>query len=956
MSSLLAGRRHIVAVVLCIVLVVAGLVGVQALVSLDAQRLLGQTEVKMVSVDVLGTSSQSLDLNMTLEINNPSAFAVTVGTATLEVEYDGSPLGSFEFPGATVTPGSNLVTFQCSLAVSSADTLAAFLEAFISSGELQLGVKGDLTLQALVGLGVFTSLALDKSVGVEGMGGLAGSRVTGMELVNGTDDSLFFKVNVTIVNPTKVSASLNDVSMDLLYGESVLGNLVIGAVDLQSGDNLVQAEGLLKPSNLTAVQEIASTFLAGKPCNFEVSLNASSLIQGLTSAVQINLDIPAELPGLTGVEVYLNEMNLTSVSDNSVTMDLNITLWNPSAVVGWLPELLMDVVFDGSVVGTISLPPMPFFHGNNTRFLRTTFIQGNATALRAMMTPYLNSTDIQVEVRGSPQGNLLSTILTNWNQTFTLESPGTLSIEVRDVWLINSSPSSVFLGVNLSLWNPTNINLNLSKVQFDTWVNGTTYLGNITLGDLHVTAGWNNISADVEVIAQNDTLLSELIERYMEGNNISLHLEGISFGNVIGSIVGTLAFDLEMAGVTPLDIAVISLILMNASDTSLVLNVTVEISNPTQSNVTVENLNFSLYYQGEFLGNLSLPTLNVQRGIHPYNLIVNFTIANQTLLDVLLTDYFTGAQIPLLVTGAPGGTDILSKALEGYSTWITLPPLDLEPEILSFDIVDSTSDSLHVQANISLTNPAAMNITIQSVNLTLLYNGEIVGNVSLGNIVLEPGQNIVQADIYLTTQYNETALEEMLSGYLVGENQTIRVEGEFQGDMDGLINMTYVSFAANATLEGIQEDLIQQVVVTGISVTLDFYTGSGSYTIYSTATIYNPLPFDINITYLSYDLYFDDDDGASIFGFPTYGPRSNIYLTTMTHNYTSNPLELASNSTQDINDQFTSSDVELAVRLYDEYYVDNDLYIDIRNGKLTVMLGPFQITLSFEFEDIYVPN
>jgi len=515
MSTFLAGRKRIIAAVLSAVLVVSGLVGVQALVSLDAQRLLGLTEIKVASVEVLDTSSQALDLNMTLEVNNPSAFTVMVGAATLEVDYEVSPLGSIDFPGATVTPGSNLLPFQCSLAVSSPDTLALFLQAFVSSEELQLGLRGTLTLQALAGMGVFTSLELDRPVEVEGMGGLAGSKVVGMELVNGTDDSLAFKVNVTIVNPTKVNASLSEVSMDLLYEGSLLGNIVVGEVTLYPGENPVQAEALLKPSNLTAVHEIASTFLAGKPCDLEVRLNASSLVEGLSSTVSINLVIPAELPGLSGVEVYLNDMNLTSVGDDSVTMDLNVTLWNPSAVVGWLPELLMDVVFEGSVVGTISLPPMPFFHGNNTRFLRTTFTQGNATALRAMMTPLLNGTDVQVEVRGSPQGNILSTILTNWSQTFTLESPGVLSLEVQDVWLINSSPSSVFLGVNLSLWNPTNINLNLSKVQFDTWVNGTTYLGNITLEDLHVTAGWNNISTDIEVASQNDTLLSEMIERYI---------------------------------------------------------------------------------------------------------------------------------------------------------------------------------------------------------------------------------------------------------------------------------------------------------------------------------------------------------------------------------------------------------------------------------------------------------
>lgn len=369
------------------------------------------------------------------------------------------------------------------------------------------------------------------------------------------------------------------------------------------------------------------------------------------------------------------------------------------------------------------------------------------------------------------------------------------------------------------------------------------------------------------------------------------------------------------------------------------------------SNVTMENLNFTVSYESQTLGNISLPILELMPGTTTYTVETNFTVTNNTLFNELLNRYLTGSEVPLTVRGAPGGTDILSMVLADYETTIILPAMDLDVQVVGFDLVGTTSSTVHVVANITLTNPLSMNVTLQAANLTLAYQGSPIGNLTLGDVTLTPGVNLITVDIYLSQDYNESAITELLSNYLNGITSEITVWGWFTSDLGGIIAPADVEFQTATVLVGIEDELLQSISIDSITISLTTW----SITIDASAVIFNPLSFDVNITSMSYDIYFDDDDGASMWPY-SYPPRNDIFLATVTHDYSSDYLEIQGSSTATVNAQVSISDTELAVRLYDEYYVDNDLHVDILNGQLTVRLGAFEITLAFSFTNMYVPN
>ena len=120
------------------------------------------------------------------------------------------------------------------------------------------------------------------------------------------------------------------------------------------------------------------------------------------------------------------------------------------------------------------------------------------------------------------------------------------------------------------------------------------------------------------------------------------------------------------------------------------------------------------------------------------------------------------------------------------------------------------------------------------------------------------------------------------------------------------------------------------------------------------ATLYNPFNFAVNITYLNYDVYFDDDDGYTIPFGNSGGVLNDIMLGNIEKNYSSSPIEMNSLAQIDIGESLSSSNQEVVERLYSEHILENDLTINIKNGIMHGEIGEFTFEIEFSFSDIPV--
>ncbi len=942
--SMISSQSKLIALILILGIAGASIVGIVIIGNQQAQNYLEQTEISIESIKVNSFGATSWNLSLTVNVNNPSSNNADVGNATLDAYFKSSKLGAFTFPGASVSPGSNEIDFTTLLTITNATTVNSFILDFAIWSTVQITVVGKIAVSSM---GLSFDLDLNKVISIAGMDTLSDSSITALTILDATNDTITVAVDGLLVNPSDVSVTLNDVQFEIAYQDHYLGTMTVATLDLGSGTTQIHFVGTMYIYNTALGQSLVSDFLSGRNVTLKVSIDGQVIIPGLTTPLRIGILKSVHLTSLSGVEVYITSIEVANFSDTQIWLDLDFSVYNPSNISGTLPSMLFDVLYHDMLLGDVVTPALNFTHGNNSIQVEVVMTVTGNDALRNMSAALFSGTDVELMIKASPYGNVLSTLLSGWNKTITLSSPGKFDMVLRSLGVVNSTETSMTLDLGFGVYNPTSVGVELGSVAFDVYWE-THQVGVAELNNVSVSPGWNNMTRTVVISGIDSSLVTDMINQYMGGTDLTFNLVGRASDGVIGSVMAGLNFTIVLPAVHPADIAIISLDLYNATAGHLLFKAVIEMHNPTPGDVSVDDLNFTVHYQGVTLGNITVPAMTISPGTSDYTIFATFVVSNGTAFENLLRSYLRDEVITLQITGAPNGTDIISQVLESYNVSLTLPSIHLDAKILNLEMVNTTSSAIELNVTLSINNDMHMAVNLDYVNLTLYYDGSIIGNLTLNDTLLAHGENIVYATCYLTDYYNSTAISEMLSANIVGYNVTIDFTGEFFSDLGGLINTTNLPFSSSAVIPGVSEDFIQSVEVLVISIQLNPY----SYSIDTKVTIYNPYDFDVNITSLTYDVYYDDNDGASYL-LLNYPPKDNIYLDTIND---SNTYEVGATSATSMIAHIVSSDTENAIRLYDEYYTDNDLHVDITGGSVTVRIGAFDVVLHFAYTNMYVPH
>nr|MDO8118525.1 hypothetical protein [Candidatus Sigynarchaeota archaeon] len=231
--------------------------------------------------------------------------------------------------------------------------------------------------------------------------------------------------------------------------------------------------------------------------------------------------------------------------------------------------------------------------------------------------------------------------------------------------------------------------------------------------------------------------------------------------------------------------------------------------------------------------------------------------------------------------------------------------------------------------------------------------GSWVGNVtSVSSVAMEPCINIVPIQVSLSGAFNKTAVEKILSLHVAKQSVDLSLNGSALVSVDGMATPVPVEISTDESMPGITQDLISGVTVSIISVV---YTPTPGMSGQVLVSVRNPFSFGINVTYMKYDVHYDDNDGMYIPVPPTTFPAAiNKFFQTITDNRSVAPVQLSASGTSVVTTSISSSNLEHCARLFDEYMVDDDLRVHLRNGIFHITIGAFTAQVSFSQLNIVV--
>ncbi|MHA1298307.1 MAG: DUF3712 domain-containing protein [Candidatus Helarchaeota archaeon] len=664
---------------------------------------------------------------------------------------------------------------------------------------------------------------------------------------------------------------------------------------------------------------------------------------------------------LENADLNVENISLLSASNNSVRINLTVSVSNPSGISATLNPSNIIIDYIGIDMGTTQLNTA-YIGGGSTQInqeLNVTIT--NTTHFDKFIEDFINNSSLNLTARGTVSLSAFGFKLSlSVSETIPLNGlNNNFNVTLTNFAILDANSTAVNVTLITEIKNPSSLTINLENLAFNvSW-------DSITIGELHVynlliMNGTNNSTNNATLILTNQTHFDKMAEDLLNGSDIELELLGLSSHTILDSYFDGLLLNVTMAGLAPFEVAIISVGLVGNSNESVTLDVELEIYNPTSGPIAIDNVTFNVSYLNEDLGMVNFSNLNVESGRKKYLLTVEFILTNLTLLSDLLTNYLNGIDVSLTFTGNSNGGNVIADIIDGYQHNITLPASSaFDYEIENLALVNATDDTLTLNATLIVNNTTPLNVSLDYLLLNVSYGGELVGNVTAGPVNLTIGNNSIPIQVIITGEYNMTAVEDLLSKHVNKQTVNLTLTGNVSTILDGMQDTLNTTLNYTLELEGVQNDLVDSIKVTKITLTIDIFGGAGGVEFEVNASVNNPFNFTINVTYIEYDVSYNDSDGCQIqlpplWNRPYGNPRYYGNEWSITDNHTTSPIQLDPMENKELNATTTSNDFELCCRLYDDYYNDHDLVLDIDNGRMKVAIGDFTVWIDFEFKNVPV--
>jgi Protein of unknown function (DUF3712) len=734
-----------------------------------------------------GSNATTAIVNLTVVANNPSVAIISpLGNLAVDVIYKGAYFGTVIATAVSLNPGPNAFTFYGPLVSTNIELTNDLISTYLGGYPVNVTAVGSTSVPAtyplysnlLSAINISTQLTNDgiplvDSVSVNAMG---------LSPVGLTSVLIDLDVDINVNNILGENSPLNvgsvAIDVELEGGGQPLGRLVadmpnLGTTTLFSSTSskLLQFGQELPivtiPIKLSAVLDIQETFgafsdfilafLANETVSLGLYSNVSSGLQANLScalgdlSIGIPVDITAFVPGL-------NNFSVVRVKEFAVIDEIAA------------PDAAVIVTLNVSILNP---SPATFALGENSTFgiYGGGARLGESVAINATLRPGLNNLTLLGALKpptaSLPQASRIFSDYLNGVDT-----------------IVSVAGESVFLGKG----QPT-----------PEWLSDA--VKSITL------------SATLPA-AEGLTVFSEID---IESLNLMWAPPPDGEGQDVPYISGQVGGNIHLPFSIPVNIPGYSLdLFFNDPDTLAPMASLSLINQPAFYTPAIPlgalTLSSDLYSNYPTVGRLTLILGNTPVNVINTDLFANF-ISNAVNQDSTQL-YLTGTAAPT-VSISIGNLSITNISIQESFTIQGLGGLrNPAPIVLNVDITESTPDNITLAVLLNITNPSIISGSFGPVSLDIAYEGFVLSNSFISNLVVVPGSNVVQAFGTFTMPDRVlqpaafAAATNFISGYLSGIDAEANLIGGPSSSPYPLLQPAFSTINATIPFPGLPYDIV----------------------------------------------------------------------------------------------------------------------------------------------------
>lgn len=556
-------------------------------------------------------------------------------------------LGSFPLGRVNVASGHGKVIQATTFEIADEAAFGLFTEYLVTQPRFTWNLECRNThVEALGFLPTYKNYHFKKHVHFKGFNNFEQVQLVDFQLPgNDPQGGITYQGLTTLVNPSPFSVQVGYLNVGLWYKDLYMGpGSSAGPINITSGHNTIMLVGRLisQKDNQTALNlasEVFTQYLNGDVVPVVARGESTTLANGdtiswLSQGIKaLAINVPLQTPPINPIKsIEIDEFSIVFSEDdpwrplafsnnlkaliglpfgfqlNIVSTEDTIALMYNNSVVGVVEgtysnsTLSLDVVNQGSTRGdlALTLPPSPLLIGGN-QSQQNLWTQYEDVLVFGVNT----STRLRGKANAltdTPIGRiLLAPIVFDVESGLTgLQGLNKYPTTISGVDLTGGTSGALLLAIQTTIINPSNLNLSIGTVNFQL-VNDEV-IGNVTMPNLHLDLGQNNVSADAVFDPRAGPEGQLTLNRFVSGQDTKLYINGYNGSSHIASLQPTLEkirINTILPGLKKTLVAQASLEVLNTTgienDTAHAL---VSIANPFSSGLTISHIAAQVYAYG----------------------------------------------------------------------------------------------------------------------------------------------------------------------------------------------------------------------------------------------------------------------------------------------------------------------------------------------------------------------
>eukprot|EP00004_Rigifila_ramosa_P020511 TRINITY_DN5328_c0_g2_i1.p1 TRINITY_DN5328_c0_g2~~TRINITY_DN5328_c0_g2_i1.p1 ORF type:complete len:1056 (-),score=252.08 TRINITY_DN5328_c0_g2_i1:160-3093(-) len=781
--------------------------------------------------DLSQSTPTEVYVSLVVDVQNPSIVAIDpFGDVSFAMYYKGSYMGQLDATNIKIFPGLNRMSMGGQITPENQTMASELFFQYLS------GVPSQLTAVAIpascsIPLYSIPAQQLSLTTTLTGTNQpIVGAIRFDYMLLTPVDNdtvTIFVDAIVPILNPLGANSPINvtqtTLRASMAYGGIILGSFETPLLPISNGTqpelNVAFTATVALAGGGTPFAAFVTAFLQNPSVSLELNGNMDVLFDsalGVLNFHQLPFTSTVTLQGFGGIAATVNSFDLPgdTLDGRGLIVAIDSTIENPTVAEMSLGDVEFLLLFNGTVIGTATVPSLSLLRGANSVSLSGEIRPApeDLGVVGVLFSQYIAGLPSNVTVRGVSSSlgvawlnTAVSTmeIATVLNGSTTALVTG-LQIPTLDLMFNGAENPIASASLAVSFDNPFGISLNVTAMSMDSVLSyaGADYAGlSVPMTSARTSGSVISCSfAGATLQISDASAFSALLVPGLNNATVTTGVVATATATAvlaIGSITLTglhVSDAVTLAGMNQLSvppIVVSGLDVTDGSPARIGITASSVVTNPSSLTVSTGPLQLSIIYSGVQVSTVGLADFDLRSGANTLALAGNYTESyNAAVAKEFLSRYLCGQASSISLVAVVGSWQVpfLDNALSLFVSHTTLagmtPGLIVHAQ-MHFNLITYLSSS-NIPTNIFMRNPFSHDLVLTAYNFDIYHSG-----TKIGTLVIDKSSSPVTIPAGAT---NFDAGRENVRGILSGSSISVIFSSTTYLDVTGTVGVRIGSY------------------------------------------------------------------------------------------------------------------------------------------------------------------